>query len=198
MTSFHTHFWIVLTLFLIHLFTISIPLARKYSDVFCFLSTLASGLLIAETVYRAYPLKIPPGWLNFMGEIWIFIVVLILVVYAFWKRSSQIQIPVLMLVPVFLYAGWTSLMEESIFRGFLLPTLLNRLSQRTAIITQAAVFAVIHVKPFDLKTSFLAGVLFIFLGWFFGRAAVETGGIGASYVMHTALILGIEIKLLAG
>jgi len=89
-----------------------------------------------------------------------------------------------------------SFIEELLFRGLLLPAFLVRASPGVANWLQAALFSVIHWsyvgdgtwQPVLQEAGKLT--LYLGIGWLFGRAAMETRGIGVSTVLH-ALITAV-------
>ncbi|MDQ7824800.1 MAG: CPBP family intramembrane glutamic endopeptidase [Candidatus Eremiobacteraeota bacterium] len=85
-------------------------------------------------------------------------------------------------------------MEESFFRGIFLPVFTRSLGA-DGIIFQAFLFGAIHFDISQPLGSIGKLVLFTFLGWIWGKATVETGGIGAGLVMHGAIIFAIQCKL---
>jgi membrane protease YdiL (CAAX protease family) len=127
---------------------------------------------------------------------WTALVFAVLVVYALWKNEFRFSFPLGMIVALLLYAIWNCFVEETLFRGVLLSVFSKTLSPNIANILQAFLFGIVHVDPADAVTSIIKVLLFTFLGWFFGRAARETNGIGASFIMHTMLVVCIELRLL--
>lgn len=107
-----------------------------------------------------------------------------------WRGSDA-----LILVPVLLAALTNSLIEEIIFRGYLLAAFREHIGPSRANLLQAVLFGLIHYPSFDLTHYILKVVVFTFLGWFFGRAAMETQGLGASTLMHTGVVLAVEMRL---
>ncbi|MFP4498378.1 MAG: CPBP family intramembrane glutamic endopeptidase [Vulcanimicrobiota bacterium] len=111
-------------------------------------------------------------------------------------NQAPIQLILILLAPIFLYAFWNCFVEESLFRGVLLSVFSQVFSESGANWFQAILFALVHYDPTALTLSLIKIGLFTFLGWFFGRATLETRGIGTSFVMHTLLVTGIEVRLL--
>jgi len=68
-------------------------------------------------------------------------------------------------------------MEEIIFRGFLIPALKGRLGVRYAILISAAIFAAVHMDKFAFLQIFILGIL---LGYLYEK----TQSIAASVVVH--------------
>ena len=58
------------------------------------------------------------------------------------------------------------LIEEAVYRGFILGGLLRRYSAPTAILVSAVLFALAHLNPYQFVTAFSGGLL---LGWIYVR-----------------------------
>ncbi len=88
-----------------------------------------------------------------------------------------------------------SLIEEIVFRGLLLPAFVLATGPKPANILQAAFFSIIHFSYLEEWFGWPAVVesvkliLYFGIGYLFGRAALETRGIGVSTFLH-ALITG--------
>ncbi len=121
-----------------------------------------------------------------------------LTIFIFLVQTNKTKgyFPLFMLLPIFLYSFWNCLVEEVLFRGLLLSVSSKVMKAEIANILQAVLFGLIHFSPMDMKMSLVKVVLFAYLGWFFGKATMETKGIGASYLMHSLLVVGIEIRVL--
>lgn len=260
--SLDAYFYFILSVFFINLVFAIIPKTRKYTHPFNFILILADGYCISEIVYRCSPIKVPPGWLLFLGDkginhlnnfflhrmMQLFPLVMILGLYyiyadsiqnylhfgnlsistnilnkkipqswkailvkfclwligilviIFFLKKSQgsIKFPTIMLIPILLYALWNCFVEETVFRGILLPVFCKSYDQKWGNIIQAVLFGFLHFNPLDIKASLLKVLIFSFLGWFFGRATMETRGIGTSFIMHAIIVAGIEVRLLWG
>jgi len=142
--------------------------------------------------------KIPQKWKAILIKFCLWLIGILVIIFFLKKAQGDIKFPLVMLIPIFLYALWNCLVEETVFRGILLPVFCKTYDQRWGNIIQAVLFGFIHFNPLDIKTSLLKVLLFSFLGWFFGRATIETRGIGTSYIMHTLIVIGIEVRLLWG
>lgn len=121
-----------------------------------------------------------------------------LTIFIFLVQTNKTKgyFPLFMLLPIFLYSFWNCLVEEVFFRGLLLSVSSKVMKAEIANFLQAVLFGLIHFSPMDMKMSLIKVVLFAYMGWFFGKAAMETKGIGASYLMHSLLVVGIEIRVL--
>lgn len=121
-----------------------------------------------------------------------------LTIFIFLVQTNKTKgyFPLFMLLPIFLYSFWNCLVEEVLFRGLLLSVSSKAMKAEIANILQAVLFGLIHFSPMDINMSLIKVVLFAYLGWFFGKATMETKGIGASYLMHSLLVVGIEIRVL--
>jgi membrane protease YdiL (CAAX protease family) len=127
---------------------------------------------------------------------WTAAVFLVLSIYTLWQNSFKLQLPAGIIPAFMLYAVWNCFVEETLFRGIFLSVFSKVMNIEHAILIQAFLFGVVHIDPSDARLSIIKIILFTFLGWFFGRASKETGGIGASFIMHTLLVAGIEMRLL--
>jgi membrane protease YdiL (CAAX protease family) len=94
-----------------------------------------------------------------------------------------------------LYALWNCLVEELLFRGMLMGLLAGPAGSGWANRIQAVIFALSHVDPFSWLASGIRVLVLAFLGWLFGRAAIETKGIGASWIIHSMIVLAIEMGM---
>jgi membrane protease YdiL (CAAX protease family) len=141
--------------------------------------------------------KAPTTWKKIVSRFAVVVAIVfsVLVVYGINKNGIS-TVPVSLLGAIVLYASWNCLVEETLFRGLLLSIFSKVLKNNYANILQAFLFGIVHIDPYNIPVSIAKVILFTFIGWFFGRAARETGGIGPSYLMHTMLVLGIEFKLI--
>ncbi len=79
------------------------------------------------------------------------------------------------------------MIEEMIFRGAVLRTLLRSMHSRWgAIAISALLFALIHMNPAQMPGAFLAG---LFLGWLFSRTGSILPGVVFHWVNNTAVFL---------
>lgn len=107
------------------------------------------------------------------------------------RPSLQISDAHLCLYAALLIGGFNnSFIEELVFRGLLLPAFALRLSPEAANRLQAVLFSIVHYSyvgddtwnPVIQEVSRL--FLYVGIGWVFGRATRETGGIGVSTGLH--------------
>ncbi|MCE1246166.1 MAG: CPBP family intramembrane metalloprotease [Firmicutes bacterium] len=112
------------------------------------------------------------------------------------KTASTGGIDTALILPILLYALWNCFVEETIFRGVLLPVFGETFGDTYGNLVQAVLFGIIHISPVSIATSVLRMVIFTFLGWFFGKAVKQTGGIGTSWVMHVLIIIAIELRIM--
>lgn len=88
---------------------------------------------------------------------------------------------------VFLICILAPLGEEILFRGMILPNLLEHFTPRVSVFLQAMVFAAIHSGTTQLAYAFAAGIL---LGWFAVKYGSPIPGIIAHAVFNsTSLII---------
>ncbi len=99
------------------------------------------------------------------------------------------------LLPVMLYALWNCFVEELLFRGMIMGSIEPSAGGRWANGIQAVLFALVHMDPGWIVYRLPGLAVLGFVGWFFGRSARETRGIGGSFLMHTALVIAIEMRL---
>lgn len=115
-----------------------------------------------------------------------------------------------MIIPLFLGALNNSFIEELLFRGIFLSRFKSVIDEKYANYLQALLFGLFHsqfiylsvaISSGDMK-GFLLGfliqiailVIYTFIGWIFGRASLETGGIGLSTFMHTCIVMAIYLS----
>jgi membrane protease YdiL (CAAX protease family) len=84
------------------------------------------------------------------------------------------------------------ILEETIFRGIILNGLLKKYSPETGIVVSAAIFAAIHLNPWQAIPAFLGGLL---MGWMYWK----TRSIIPGMILHFAnnlfsTILGVVYK----
>lgn len=82
------------------------------------------------------------------------------------------------------------LFEELLFRGFLIPGLLDRMGAPSAVLTSSLIFALIHVQ-YDL---FDMGMVLV-LGAMFGIARVATGSTLLPMALHAAVNLASAVQM---
>ncbi|MBY0526470.1 MAG: CPBP family intramembrane metalloprotease [Gemmataceae bacterium] len=101
-------------------------------------------------------------------------------------RALAEQLPVRSVMPVILagalFALSNALMEEIIFRGILQDALTSQLGERTAILVQAVVFGLGHMRGYPPGEigMVLAGIY----GLMLGVVRAWTGGLGATFIAH--------------
>jgi len=83
--------------------------------------------------------------------------------------------------------------EELIFRGIFLSVFVKALGVRWGVFLQALLFGLIHFPSFNPVHYLAKVVVFTFLGWLFGRASVETGGIKTSWCLHSIIVISMYI-----
>ena len=109
-------------------------------------------------------------------------------------RFQQAPLLWMLIVPIALYGGATALLEESFFRAIFLPVFAGTMPQRGNLY-QALFFGTIHFDAAHPERSLLKLVIFSFIGWIWGKAAQETGGIGGGALMHFAILLVLEMRI---
>ncbi len=98
-----------------------------------------------------------------------------------------------LLLSIFFYSALAAFIEEVFFRGIFLSVFEKTLGERGNLY-QAFLFGAIHFDITNPANSVLKLMLFVFLGWLWGRAAKETGGLGAPWLMHFAIIVALELR----
>lgn len=77
------------------------------------------------------------------------------------------------------------LVEEVVFRGAILRTLLRAFGNRwAAILVSAVLFAVVHLNPAQMPHAFLVGLL---LGWMYSRTGSILPGVAVHWVNNTVV-----------
>ncbi|MFH0803271.1 MAG: CPBP family intramembrane glutamic endopeptidase [bacterium] len=192
--------------FFLHRLYSVVPLAALVGFFFwqsgdCLANRLRFGDWQARTDILKYPHPLP--WKAVIGRFifWLGGIFLIFLIFSICReRIFNIQggaLPLLGLA-ILLYAAFVALFEETIFRGIFLPLFSAYWGEAGGNLLQALLFGLIHFQPQMLPASGIKILLFTFLGWFFGRATRETGGLGASCTMHFLILVILELrKLLA-
>ena len=83
--------------------------------------------------------------------------------------------------------------EEFLFRGVLLTVFSRAIGQKWGNLLQALLFGMIHFPSFSLIHYLEKVVVFTFIGWLFGKATIETGGIKSSWVIHTMIVVSMYL-----
>jgi len=83
--------------------------------------------------------------------------------------------------------------EELIFRGIFLSVFVKAIGVRWGVFLQALLFGLIHFPSFNPLHYMAKVVVFTFLGWLFGKASVETGGIKTSWCLHSIIVISMYI-----
>lgn len=94
-------------------------------------------------------------------------------------------------ISVWLLSSFTvALVEEALFRGFLLGRLAMVTSVQAAVFWSSLLFALVHLfRPGDFYFKLSYGLGLFLLGVFLARLAWTTGGLWASVGFHAGLIL---------
>lgn len=81
--------------------------------------------------------------------------------------------------------------EETVFRGAVLRSLLPRMKSRWgAIAISAALFALVHMNPAQMPHAFLAGLL---LGWIYSRTGSILPGVAYHWVNNTIVFAAARL-----
>lgn len=83
--------------------------------------------------------------------------------------------------------------EELIFRGILLTVFCRVIGDKWGNVLQAFLFGLVHFPSFNFWHYLAKIIVFSFLGWLFGRAAIETGGIKSSWSIHSAIVISMYV-----
>lgn len=139
--------------------------------------------------------KSPQSWgkILFKFGLWIILILVAMIVTVSLFRPTA-PFPAIMLFPIIPYALWNAFVEEGFFRGIFLPVLSDAFDSKWGNIIQALLFGLFHFSPGDFAISLLRLVLLSFLGWIFGKATHETKGLGTSWIIHSLIIIAIEIR----
>jgi membrane protease YdiL (CAAX protease family) len=126
-------------------------------------------------------IKFPLIWYGFNDFIWRFILIfcsLCLAVVAFFSlRSGSISIMLFGL----LFALTNSILEEVLWRSFILGRVVDCLGEKQALIVTSIAFGFYHLS---LGFSVWVCLAFAIGGFYFGGCAVRSKGIGAPIIMH--------------
>lgn len=81
--------------------------------------------------------------------------------------------------------------EETVFRGAVLRSLLPRMKSRWgAIAISAALFAIVHMNPAQMPHAFLAGLL---LGWMYSRTQSILPGVVYHWINNTIVFAAVRL-----
>jgi membrane protease YdiL (CAAX protease family) len=136
----------------------------------------------------------PMPWSAVVARIIMYLAVVFVVMIAVNPRTSGA--PLGMVIPIVLYAMVNCAMEEAMFRGLFLPRFTEALGFKWGNLLQAFLFGLVHWPSFNMVHYLEKVVIFTFLGWLFGRATRETGGLSASWLVHTAIVTMVELRAL--
>jgi hypothetical protein len=100
-----------------------------------------------------------------------------------------------LLSAIFLYAVTAAIVEESFFRGFFLSLFSKVMGDEKGNIYQALIFGALHIDITSPIRSAVKLIVFSFIGWLWGKAAKETGGIGCSLMMHFGVLIALELRV---
>lgn len=147
-----------------------------------------------------------------LGAIFLFFSILFLCLKI---KTGKMQISDLynnlyMFVPILLGAINHPFIEELLFRGIILSRFSKFISENRSNYLQAVLFGLFHSQFIymfismdrgDIKGFFIAFLIqifnltvYTFLGWIFGRAAIETKGIAIPAFLHTAIVISIYLS----
>ena len=150
-------------------------------------SFLKAGNMKEGTTVLGYKEPIPWYMVVMRFSFAVIIIFLIsLTVQKLWPAYSNERF--INYLPVLLGTVTNCLVEEILNRGIFLGVFLQDMNGRKANLLQAVIFGLLHWPSYSLSHYVMKIVLFTFLGWFFGRASMETKGILPSTIMHSALI----------
>jgi|GEM_PF-1643643 len=136
-----------------------------------FLAVLTCGVLI--TAFLTYFLNIPPRTIKPIG--------------------AHGALP--LLLAIFLYTVTAAFVEESLFRGFFLSLFSKVLGDTRGNIYQAFIFGILHVDITSPLRSLVKVIIFSFIGWYWGKATRETGGLACSFLMHCSVLVALELRV---
>jgi hypothetical protein len=81
--------------------------------------------------------------------------------------------------------------EEFIFRAMLLTVFCRAIGPKWGNVLQAFLFGLVHFPSFNIYHYIAKIVVFSFIGWLFGKATIETGGIKSNWIMHTIIVVSM-------
>jgi len=157
-------------------------------------SFLRAGNMKAGTTALGY--KEPMPWYMVVTRFSVAVIIIFLIlltVQNLWPAYSNEKF--INYLPVLLGTVTNCLVEEILNRGIFLGVFLQEMSGGKANLLQAIIFGLLHWPSYTLLHYLMKIVLFTFLGWFFGRATIETKGIMPSTIMHSVLIACLYASL---
>ncbi len=148
------------------------PYRRTWKEMsLFFLAILACGLLICAVL--TYGFNIPPRTIKPIG--------------------AHGTVP--LLSAILLYTVTAAFVEENFFRGFFLSLFTKLLHASKGNIYQAILFGAIHFDITSPLRSLAKMVIFSFIGWLWGKATLETRGLGCSFLMHCSVLIALELRV---
>ncbi|MCL5774179.1 MAG: CPBP family intramembrane metalloprotease [Firmicutes bacterium] len=135
------------------------------------------------------------SWFYFLN-FWI-IAIVFSALFMIYKKSAGITLgraAYYSLIPLFLGAMNNSIIEEVLFRGVLLSRFSEVLGPVRGNLLQAVLFSFMH---FNLELAgaklIMQTILFLFLGWFWGKSTLQTKGIFVPFIMHSTLVMAMWV-----
>lgn len=132
----------------------------------------------------------PTTWKNACIRICLMIIVLS-VAATFLRGTENVNNVTIATLAARLIGGFNnSLIEEIVFRGLLLSSFMLILSPKLSNWLQAILFSIIHVgyisfsHPALLVEELIKLALYVAIGWFLGKSAIDTKGIFIATLLH--------------
>ncbi|WP_153124040.1 CPBP family intramembrane glutamic endopeptidase [Peribacillus tepidiphilus] len=100
------------------------------------------------------------------------------------KNASHLT--VFLFIAAFIFSFVNSLLEELLWRGILLPSMVDITGKNIAIVINSIGFGLVHLS---LGFTLLPCLLFMVGGYFFGALTLRTGSIWPSFFWHFVLNL---------
>lgn len=126
----------------------------------------------------------PDPWTRFGGQFAVYITLGILAFLLIGNLPSGAALARLLpMVPfVLLFAAMNAFNEEMTYRASLIPTLEGTLGPQTAVLIAASFFGIGHF--YGVPYGIVGVLMSTFLGWFLGKAMVETRGFFWAWLIH--------------
>jgi len=119
------------------------------------------------------------GWYSFEGFIWDY-------------KSLSVLLPALLFA--FFYSAETGIIEESIFRGFFMNSLIDRYNLKVGVIVSSIVFGLLHFTGFETGFPWWMSVISaIVAGFIFAQAYLLFGNIWVPLGIHFAVHFSARI-----
>lgn len=135
------------------------------------------------------------SWFYFLS-FWFFAIIISALIMVHQKSAGVIwgKAAYYSLIPLFLGAMNNSLIEEVLFRGVFLSRFSEVSGPVRGNLLQAVLFSFMHFSvELGGARMIMQTILFLFLGWFWGKSALQTKGILIPFLMHSTLVMAMWV-----